>query len=259
MRCRTIPCLLLDALEETAGKSAAQEELCGTLDQRRRAGLRTALSCGSDPLNDDRLSPRLQGRLAQGLIVHAAPPEREAQLSLLSDLAAQRDLPLDSEVAEALIDTLQKDAHRIGPVTHHRLQHALVQLKLLADHQQSPLNVELARQAAAQPTAVGEATLRRIHQCVCRYFGYRAAQLRGPGRQRGVVRARSLAMFLARRLTGHTLAEIGQYYGGRDHTTVMHACQKTFKLLQQDSELKIALEDLLEQLQPTAAHHQQAT
>jgi chromosomal replication initiator protein len=90
--------------------------------------------------------------------------------------------------------------------------------------------------------------LRSITKQVCRYFSLKAAELRGPARQQRVVRARGVAMLLARQLTNKSLDQVGRHFGNRDHSTVLHACQKTQSLIQTDPAIRRAVEELTLQL-----------
>ena len=249
-RCREVPCLLIDSLEGViAAKQKAQEELATVLDYRRDHGLRTVLAADVHVLENRRLSERLRGRMAQGLIVQTAPPGRDVLRSLLRDLADQHQVPLSQEVSETLLRTLGNSVQRTGAVTPNRLRSTLARLKLLAGTSRRDPDAQLVRAATETRTDSTPINIPEIAWVTAKHFGYRLTELKGPSRRRGVTLARACAISLARRLTGATLAEIGRHFGGRDHTTVLHSIKKIESQAQQNAALRITLEDLLRKLQ----------
>ncbi|GAF96826.1 unnamed protein product, partial [marine sediment metagenome] len=131
------------------------------------------------------------------------------------------------------------------PATAQRLNAALSELAAAVGSE--PIDARAARHYVENHTPE-QVTLKTIAAAVAGHFEVKVGGLRGPTRRQAVVRARGVAMYLARELTGKSFAEIGRYFGRRDHTTVMHACNKTALLRQEDEEIRQALERLEEKV-----------
>jgi chromosomal replication initiator protein len=116
------------------------------------------------------------------------------------------------------------------------------------DLRTAQLDIEAAREFVAQRSHTRQLTLHDIALATARHFSLRLSDLRSPVRRRALVVARGVAVYLARRLTQESLQEIGRYFGGRDHTTVLHSCQKTTELLATDRAVREAVEQLQEKL-----------
>src|SRR5439155_26942497 len=125
------------------------------------------------------------------------------------------------------------------------LNHAVVELEHASRHGKREIDRETVQQFLDEQSEDQRPNLRNIAGVVARYFRLKTADLKGPSRRTGVVQARSLAMYLARRLTDESLDQVGKHYGGRDHTTVLHAYRKTEALLKNDPETKHVIEELM--------------
>jgi len=216
--------------------------LIGTIDAAVAAGNRVILTAGVPPEQLSQLHPRLLSRLVAGLSVPLVPPGIEARSELIGRLAELRGIALPAATAGMLAEGLA--------VTAGELSGALLQLRMMAELEKIPIDAELVRRYLAQRQGTPAPPLQRIAQVTARYFGLRVHELKGPSRRQGVVTARGVAMYLARLVSRQSLDQIGQYFGGRDHTTVMHACRKTGTLLRSQAEIHKAVAELKEQLQP---------
>lgn len=232
--CRGVELFVLEDLGQLIGKPAALEELTHTLDALAERGAAAVVTSRLAPAELPRLSARLRSRLSAGLIVALVLPGAQARFQILRQLAAARGTTLPETVAQTLADAL--------PVTAPGLAGALLDLELLAalkSAARGPIDGRLARQflsarSQGRDDASSAPTLPAIAARTARHCSLRVSDLRGPSRRQSIVRARDVAMYLARQLTGKTLDQIGSYFGGRDHTTVAHGCRKMAGLLQSD-------------------------
>jgi chromosomal replication initiator protein len=180
--------------------------------------------------------PALQSRLTAGLTIPLAPPGVAARLAILEQLAAMRKIPLPEAVARVLAEGLAGTAAELAG--------SLLQLATSAELQAVPLDVEAARRFVAKRNVTRRPTLHEIALATARHFSLRLGDLRSPVRRRALVVARGVAIYLARRLTSENLQQIGGYFGGRDHSTVMHSCRKTEELIVCDPSVHEAVERL---------------
>jgi chromosomal replication initiator protein len=196
------------------------------------------------------LLPSLVSRLSGGLIVPLALPETAARRAMVEQLSQQLEIPLSREVVDRLAGAPQ--GKRPVFATPVQLRHAVLQLAQLAQSREANIDVQLVDQLVREHQPETKTTLRQVSSAVAKQFQFTLQDLKGQSRQQTVVRARSLAMFLCRELTGASYAEVGQFFGGRDHTTVLHACRKVAGQLAEDSALREMAEDLTTQLALTA-------
>tara|TARA_R110002073_G_scaffold333393_1_gene520877 strand:+ start:115 stop:609 length:495 start_codon:yes stop_codon:yes gene_type:complete len=161
---------------------------------------------------------------------------------LLTELALQLGLELDAPLIQMLDDGLEQSL----PV--RALSAAIRQVDLWCRMNQSPPCCEAIASAIQSAAPDEEIPLNKITNTVARYFRLKAKDLRSSSRKQHIVRARSLAMLLARRVTSKSVTHIGEHFGGRDHSTVLHAIRKTESLLHDDAELRLASEELADKL-----------
>ncbi len=231
-------CLLfvLEDVESLSGRSAAQIELVHTFDALFDRGAQIILTASAPPARLNQLHPMLASRLNQGLVVALAPPGVEARTVLLRHLAQLRHVELTETVGQILAEGL------CGTVPD--LFAAVAELGSVARLNGGTISAESAREFVRSYLAVREPPLSAIAVKTARYFALRLADLRGPSRRRAVVTARDVAMYLARLVTSHSFDQIGEYFGGRDHTTVAHGCRKTGSLLKSDPAIQQAVQKL---------------
>lgn len=240
-RYRRLEFLALDDVHLLQGRNAAQEELARTLDILCDSQSAVALSSPMAPERLEGLVAHLQSRLVGGLGVPIAPPGLAARRAILQRLAACRGLALDQQVLEAAA------AGSRGTVP--TLAAALVRLEAAARIDQQPMTIETVRRVLKARSAPNRPTIGQIAVAAAKYFSLRLRDLRGPSRRQAVVIARDVAMYLARTLTQASLQQIGQYFAGRDHTTVAYACRKTERLLASDGLVRSAVDHLRERLE----------
>ncbi len=235
--------VLIDDVHLITDKLAAQEELANRLAVRTDAGRITLLTCRRLPTEIRGFRPLLSSRMLPGLTITVALPGEETRRRLITALAAQESLELDEELHDLLASGLPKD------LPAGRLAAAVTHIRIWCRNEGCQPNLAAMQSAIDATASRDEPSMAMITQSVARRFKLRTADLKGPTRRQQVVRARALAMFLGRKLTSQSLQQIGDYFGGRDHTTVLHACRKTESLLTDNPELSRTADEVTETLQ----------
>jgi chromosomal replication initiator protein len=227
---------VLEDLGQLAGKLSAQQELLHALDALEQRDAAVVVTSRWAPAEMSTLAAGLQSRLESGLCVPLSLPGAEARHAIVCELAAAQRLKLSDQAARALSDAL--------PVTAPELAGALAQLELESRSEQTALDEALIRKYLASRQSRRQPSLQAIASQTARYYALRVTDLKSSSRRRAVVAARDTAMYLARQMTAKSLKQIGDYFGGRDHTTVLHGCRKTEHLLQSDPGARLAVLEL---------------
>lgn len=239
LRYRQVRLLIVDDLEHLLGKSAAQRELLFTLDALEAAVGRVLVTAKRPPAELVGLIPGLQSRLSQGLVVPLTLPRHATRLAILERVAEARGIRFAPGGLDMLAEGLRK--------TVPELLSAVTQLEFSAAS--GVIGLDRIREHVARDNISRQASVHQIASVTAGYFSLRLSDLRGPSRRRPTPTARALAMYLARNLTTDTLAQIGRYFGGRDHTTVSYSYGKTEQRLRAEPELQDALFTIQEELQ----------
>jgi chromosomal replication initiator protein len=217
---RTLDALLIDDIQFFAGKNQSQEEFFHTFNALLEGQQQMILSCDRYPKEVTGLEERLKSRFGWGLTVAIEPPELETCVAILmaKSQAAGGDLP--EEVAFFIAKRIRSNVRE--------LEGALRRVLATSRFTGRAVSLELAREALKDLLAAQErlVTIENIQKTVAEYYKIRVADLLSKRRSRSIARPRQVAMALARELTNHSLPEIGDAFGGRDHTTVMHACER---------------------------------
>ena len=237
--------LVLEDLGQLAtrksGKLSAQEEFIHTLDGLVAEGRWVVVTASAAPAELPALLPALQSRLAAGLTILLAPPGPAARRAILRQLAATGNVELPEPVARVLAEGLG------GTVPE--LAAALMKLGNPARFDGGPIDIDSAREyLSARNRKRQQPSIHEIAVATARHFSLRVADLRSSVRRRALVSARGVAVYLARRFAGMSLQEIGCYFGGRDHSTVMHSCRKTEGLCESDPTIHKAIKQLHKEL-----------
>ncbi len=236
------PILVLDDLHLIADKPAAQDELTLRIESRTAARHPTIVTCRRLPSEVRGMRPMLVSRVLPGLTIPVKSPAGEARTMLLREFALHHDLELDDDLLDSLVS-------RLDPSLPTRSLEAIVkQMTLWCRMNDSPPTIEAVKAATELIGRSDDVSLSSITNAVSRYFRQKPTELRSGSRKQRIVRARSLAMLLARRMTSKSMHQIGEYFGGRDHTTVLHAIRKTEALLEEDTDLRRAAEEVTEKL-----------
>ena len=226
-----------------AGKLNAQEELIHTFDALLAEDRWVIVTASAVPAELPGILPALKSRLTGGLTIPLTPPGPEARLAIIQQLAALRKLDLPEPVALVLAEGLCGTAPELAG--------SLLELVMPTRLRRGRLDLRRAKQYLAGRSRRRQPTLHEIAIATARHFSLRLTDLRSPARRRALVTARGVAVYLARRLTGESLQQIGGYFGGRDHTTVMHSCRQTEELMKNDPTIRQSVESLQELLWKT--------
>ncbi len=238
--------LLIDNVHELADRPAAQQFLTTTIDALMRRGVLVIATLRQLPGETGSLLPLLASRLSAGLIVPLVPPAVQAREEIVRQLAVEHDLRLSAEATARLVGGVRfggrQGRQRPAAMTVPQLRHALMQFASAAQH------ADHDGQPPDDQSPTHRQRFRPITAAVARHFDQTVADLKGPSRRRHVVEARAVAMYLCRTLTDASLAEVGGHFGGRDHTTVIHACQKIEDLARRELPFARTLTDLATQI-----------
>ena len=217
---RTLDALLIDDIQFFAGKNQSQEEFFHTFNALLEGQQQIILSCDRYPKEVTGLEERLKSRFGWGLTVAIEPPELETCVAILMAKAQAVGADLPEEVAFFIAKRIRSNVRE--------LEGALRRVLATSRFTGRPVTLELAREALKDLLAAQErlVTVENIQKTVAEYYKIRVADLLSKRRSRSIARPRQVAMALARELTNHSLPEIGDAFGGRDHTTVMHACER---------------------------------
>ncbi len=235
-RYRGVSLAVFEDVGQLAAKPAAQEELIRTLDAVIQQGGQVVVTASSAPVEISDFPPALQSRLSAGLCVPLALPGPDTRLAILERWSNLREV----EMADSILGLLAEGLAGTVP----ELLGAMLQLEVPAREEGRPIDARQIRDFLAERDSTVRPKLRDIATLTARHFALRLRDLRGSSRRRPVVAARDVAIYLCRQLTRETLDRIGEYFGGRDHSTVRHACRKTEELLQTDPAIRQAMDQL---------------
>ncbi len=239
---RGLDALLIDDIQFFAGKDRTQEEFFHTFNALFEGGSQVILTCDRYPKEVEGLEDRLKSRFQWGLTVSVEPPELETRVAILHNKAEQSGIELPSEVSFFIAKRIRSNVRE--------LEGALRRVIANAEFTGSPITLDFARDALRDLLAVQAkvTTIENIQKTVAEYFNIRLSDLSAKTRSRSVARPRQIAMSLAKELTNKSLPEIGQAFGGRDHTTVLHGCRRIAELKEQDPAVEEDYANLLRTL-----------
>ena len=241
-RYRSVDLLLVDDVQFNAGKEQTQEEFFHTFNSLYEAGKQIILSSDRPPKNIPTLENRLRSRFEWGLITDIQAPGFETRVAILEQNAQFRNVELPTDVAEYIA--------RRATSNIRELEGALVRVIVSASMSDGRLTVERAANALAEvfPGADVVVTMEDILRTVGQAYGIETDDLRSKGRRQELVIPRQLAMYLIRELTQHSFPEIGQFFSGRDHSTVMYSINKVGAQLKEDTELQRRVREIRQTL-----------
>lgn len=239
---RSADALLIDDIQFFAKKERSQEEFFYTFNSLLEGQRQIILTCDRFPKEVDNLDERLQSRLGWGLTVAIEPPELETRVAILIKKALQSLITLPEDVAFFIAQRIKSNVRD--------LEGALQRVMAFSRFTNQPLSIDMAQEALKDLIALHQklVTLESIQKTVAEYFKVRVSELLAKKRTRSIARPRQIAMALAKELTNHSLPEIGEAFGGRDHTTVLHACRKIAELKETDPRIAEDYRNLLRTL-----------
>ena len=225
---RNLDALLVDDIQFLADKSRSQEEFFHTFNSLYEAKAQMVVTCDRFPKEIEGLEDRIRSRLGWGLAVDIKPADLETRVAILKSKAEQANAAVPDDVAFFIAERFKSNIRE--------LEGALKRVVAHARFTSEPITQDFARQALKELLAVQDKpiTIDNIQKLVAEYFKIRVADLLSSRRNRSITRPRQIAMALAKLLTRHSLPEIGNAFGGRDHTTVLHACRKVAELRTED-------------------------
>jgi chromosomal replication initiator protein len=228
---RSLDVLLIDDIQFFAGKERSQEEFFHTFNALLEGQHQIVLTCDRYPKEVSGLEERLKSRFGWGLTVSIDPPELETRVAIINKKAELVNVFLPSEVAFFIAKRFRSNVRE--------LEGALNRVIANSNLTGNPITLEFAQQALKDLLLLQEkqVTIENIQKTTAEYYKIRVADLLSKRRSRSVARPRQVAMALAKELTRHSLPEIGDAFGGRDHTTVLHACRKILELRQVEQKI----------------------
>ncbi len=228
---RSLDALLIDDIQFFAGKDHSQEEFFHTYNALLEDQRQVVLTGDRYPKDVDRLDERLKSRFGSGLTVSIEPPELETGVAILMSKAEAAGVALPEEVAFFMAQRIRSNVRE--------LEGALKSVIATADLAGKKITLELTKEALRDLLALHDRriTIDSIQKTVAAYYKIRVADLLSKRKTRSVARPRQVAMALAKELTRYSLPEIGDRFGGRDHTTVLHACRRVRGLRDTDSRI----------------------
>ncbi|MDI9412508.1 MAG: chromosomal replication initiator protein DnaA [Bacillota bacterium] len=241
---RNVDILLVDDIQFVAGKESTQEEFFHTFNALYEANKQIIISSDRPPKDIPTLEERLRSRFEWGLTTDIQPPDFETRIAILKKKATLDNLTIDQEVLSYIATHIQSNIRE--------LEGALVRITAFANLHNSPLNLETVAEALKDiiktPTNK-PITIESIQKTVADHFGIKTTDMKSKRRTRNITFPRQIAMYLARELTDSSLPDIGQNFGGRDHTTVIHAVEKIETELKLDPSLQSTVKELIKLIQ----------
>jgi len=239
---RSVDALLIDDIQFFAGKERSQDEFFHTFNALLEGGHQIIVTCDKYPKEIKGLEERLKSRFGWGLTVAIEPPELETRVAILKSKAEQAKIFLPNDAAFFIAQRIRSNVRE--------LEGALKRVIANAQFVKQDITVELVREALKDLLALQDrlVSIDNIQRVVAEYYKMKISDLHSKRRTRSVARPRQVAMYLSKELTNHSLPEIGESFGGRDHTTVLHACRKIKELISSDADIHEDVKNLLRTL-----------
>ncbi len=239
---RSVDALLIDDIQFFANKDRSQEEFFHTFNALLEGGQQMILTCDRYPKEINGLEERLKSRFGWGLTVAVEPPELETRVAILMKKAEQEKVDLPQDAAFFIGQRVRSNVRE--------LEGALKRVIASARFMARSIDIPLIRESLKDLLALQDkqVSIDNIQRTVAEYYKIKVADLTSKRRSRSVARPRQLAMALAKELTNQSLPEIGNSFGGRDHTTVLHACRKIKELRETSADIREDYQNLLRSL-----------
>lgn len=241
---RTVDVLLIDDIQFIAGKERTQEEFFHTFNALYEANKQLIISSDRPPKEIPTLEDRLRSRFEWGLITDIQPPDFETRIAILRKKAELENINIDNEVLHFIAKKIKSNIRE--------LEGALIRLTAYSSLTNKEVSIDLANEALKDIISSSkpkEVTIPYIKEVVSKHFNIKVEELDSKRRTRSITYPRQIAMYLCRELTDMSLPKIGDDFGGRDHTTVIHAYDKISKNIAEDDNLKSKIDSLTKQIQ----------
>ena len=235
---RSVDALLIDDIQFFSGKDRSQEEFFHTYNALLKRGQQMILTSDRYPKEIDGVEERLKSRFGWGLTVAVEPPELETRVAILINKAEQVGMDLSRDAAFFIAQRIRSNVRELEGALKRVMAHAQFSGRVI--------DIDLIRESLKDLLALQDklVTIDNIQRVVADYYKLKMSDLLSKRRSRSVARPRQVAMALAKELTNYSLPEIGESFGGRDHTTVLHACRKVKELEKIDREVERDLKHL---------------
>jgi chromosomal replication initiator protein len=241
---RTFDILMIDDIQFIAGKERTQEEFFHTFNDLYNSLRQIVLTSDRSPREMSTLEDRLRSRFEWGMIADLQPPDLETRIAILKKKAEFLDVELPDDVSYLIATQIKADVRKLEGALNRLVLHGSIVGK-------RSITEEMAQAVLRDMLDRGEAviTIERIQEVVGAHFKVPLHVLTSNKRSKEVATARQVAMYLARQLTKHSLPDIGRQFGGKDHTTVLHGCEKIKRLVEGDAPFRAEIEQLVSRLQ----------
>jgi len=235
--------LLIDDIQFIAGKDRTQEEFFHTFNELHESNSQIVISSDRFPGEMERLEERLKSRFQWGLIADIQPPDLETRVAILRKKAEIEGIPIPQEVALFIAKRVRSNVRE--------LEGCLIRLGALSSIIGKPITLDMARKTLEDlfPASMEDITVEKIQRIVCEQFKIKLSDLKSKRRSRNIVLPRQVAMYLARKFTQSSLPELGESFGGKDHTSVLHSIRKVKRTLESDEELRKIVKNLEETIE----------
>ncbi len=236
---RSLDALLIDDIQFFAGKERSQEEFFHTFNALLEGGQQMILTCDRYPKEIAGLEERLKSRFGWGLTVAVEPPELETRVAILMKKAEQIGMNLPDDAAFFIAQKIRSNVRE--------LEGALKRVAANAQFTGSEITLPFIKESLKDLLALQDkqVSVENIQRTVAEYYKIKMSDLLSKRRTRSIARPRQVAMALSKELTNHSLPEIGELFGGRDHTTVLHACRKIKELQESSADVREDYKNLL--------------
>lgn len=241
---RNADILLIDDIQFVAGKESTQEEFFHTFNALYEANKQLIISSDRPPKEIPTLEERLRSRFEWGLTTDIQPPDLETRIAILRKKAELEEIDAPSNVLSYIANHVQSNIRE--------LEGAFVRVVAYANLHRTPITQEIAVEALKDIIGTQRQkpiTIDLIQQVVANHYGIKVTEMKAKKRTRSIAYPRQVAMYLARELTENSLPKIGEEFGGRDHTTVMHACEKITNDMKRDPSLQLTVKELIDLIQ----------
>lgn len=229
---RSVDALMIDDIQFFVGKDRSQEEFFHTFNALVDGGQQIVMTSDRFPKEIEGLEERLKSRFGWGLTVQVEPPELETRVAILVRKADDTGVALPQDIAFFIAQKIRGNVRELEGALRKVIAHA--------GFKGQPITADLARDALRDVLAMQARliSIDNIQRTVAEYYKIKMAELLSPRRNRSVARPRQMAMALSKQLTSHSLPEIGEAFGGRDHTTVLHGCRKIVELRNSNTDVE---------------------
>lgn len=245
---RNVDVLLIDDIQFLAGKESTQEEFFHTFNALHNRKKQIVISSDRPPKDIPTIEDRLRSRFEWGLIVDIGPPDLELRMAILRKKCESLNIHIQDEVIEFVAQKISTSIRE--------LEGALQKVIAHARFTHEPISAEMAKNVLGElyDRTAKEISIEKIQRRVAEVFNIKPADIIGKNRSRSVALPRQVAMYLSRTLTRHSFPEIGTFFGNKDHTTVMFACNKIEKEIEQDTKFRSKIQQLTDSFQMESYH-----